>query len=286
MNKAKFILLAAGVSLAMAITISCSSVDNGGGGNEGAAISCKTDNACVEVSADACLALQGQLVASCGTSSLSSSSIGGGGSSSSVSMSGSTITYGGQTYKTVRIGPQTWMAENLNYNASGSRCYGEGGEVYDIFNGQNTLSSEEIQANCDKYGRLYDWNTAMDACPPGWRLPSEADWNILSAVAGGSENLRAVDGWDDCGPSKSNQYKCYDIHGFAALPGGRGLEDDSYYFFYDIGHDGNWWSATENDAFNAYDRSMRYYYSNEYLDRNIRGKSVFLSVRCLQDRRP
>jgi len=99
-----------------------------------------------------------------------------------------TDTRDNKTYKYVKIGTQTWMAENLNYNATGSKCYAEG---------VPGVSADSIAKNCTKYGRLYDWSTAMalDAsynydsysaaakhqgiCPSGWHLPSDAEWNIL-----------------------------------------------------------------------------------------------------------
>ena len=66
-----------------------------------------------------------------------------------------------QTYRTITIGSQTWMAENLNYETLNSWCY------------------ENLQRNCNKYGRLYTWAAASTACPSGWHLPSVAEWEIL-----------------------------------------------------------------------------------------------------------
>jgi len=163
----------------------------------------------------------------------------------------------GKKYRTVKIGNQTWMAENLNYAASGSKCYDNNSE------------------NCKKYGRLYDWNAAMGICPSGWHLPSGAEWNMLIAAVDGEETagkkLKAKSGWNNNGNGT-------DEFGFSALPGGYGGSDGS---FSSIDNNGRWWGASENVIYRAYTRLM--YYSDEDAGWGYNYKSNLFSVRCLQD---
>jgi uncharacterized protein (TIGR02145 family) len=161
----------------------------------------------------------------------------------------------GKKYRTVAIGTQTWMAENLNYNASGSKCY------------------KNSESNCQKYGRLYNWNTAKTACPSGWHLPSKSEWEVLTVAVGGEKTegkyLKAASGWNNNGNGT-------DTYDFAALPGGYGFSDGDFGNAYD---NGNWWSASEYDADYAYDRSMYYY--DEDAHWGYDSKSGLFSVRCV-----
>ncbi|MDR0517648.1 MAG: hypothetical protein LBH25_11450 [Fibromonadaceae bacterium] len=115
-----------------------------------------------------------------------------------------------KTYKTVKIGEQTWMAENLKYNAKGSKCY------------------DNKEENCQKYGRLYNWETAKKACPSGWHLPSNEEWDKLYRYADGDKGtgspymsetagklLKSSSGWYNGGNGT-------DAYNFSALPGGFG----------------------------------------------------------------
>jgi uncharacterized protein (TIGR02145 family) len=166
----------------------------------------------------------------------------------------------GKTYKTVKIGEQVWMAENLNYEAQGSLCY------------------DNDNANCAKYGRLYNWETAKEVCPSGWHLPSEDEWKTLINVAGGDEagkNLKAANGWNSDGEDSGNGT---DDYGFSALPGGIGDSDGS---FSDVGYDGYWWSSSECNSSIAYGP-----YMNNLIELVYSGscyKSYLRSVRCVQD---
>ncbi|MDR2582949.1 MAG: hypothetical protein LBC75_05660, partial [Fibromonadaceae bacterium] len=164
----------------------------------------------------------------------------------------------GRKYRAVEIGPQTWMAENLNYNASGSKCY------------------ENKPANCQKYGRLYGWDAAMKACPKNWHLPSNVEWDILMVSSGGKETagkiLKAASGWNSGGNGQ-------DTYGFSALPGGGGYSGGD---FDSVGDNGDWWSASEYGSNLAYYRYM--VYSREYVSYDHDNyKDNMFSVRCLQD---
>jgi len=146
-------------------------------------------------------------------------------------------------YKTVQIGEQMWMAENLNYHVQGSRCY------------------DNDPANCDKYGRVYDWPTAMalpycrfslcssqvgakhqGICPNGWHIPSNADWDKLKATIGNGE----------------------DTYEFSALGDGS------------VWWSAIWWSASEYDDYEAYCyNGDKLHYRRKHND--------YSYVRCLQD---
>jgi len=155
----------------------------------------------------------------------------------------------GKVYELVRIGGQTWMAENLNYNASGSKCY------------------SNLESNCDTYGRLYDWSTAKTVCPSGWHLPSQAEWDVLGNDA---KRLKATSGWGSGNGT--------DDYGFSALPGGYGFSAGS---FTTAGNNGYWWSASEYNSNDAYYRYMSYNY--DYANWVSSYKYNLYSVRCLQD---
>ena len=180
----------------------------------------------------------------------------------------------GKKYKTVKIGRQTWMAENLNYITKGGKCFGEGGKVVQtVFEPTETSSKAEVQANCTKYGRLYNWETAKKICPSGWHLPSRSEYEVLDKAVGGKETvgkkLKAKSGWYKNGNGT-------DEFGFSALPGGYGRSDG---YFLNVGIDGYWWSASENGSRNAYSRNMDDDDADWYND----DKDLLFSVRCLQD---
>ena len=163
----------------------------------------------------------------------------------------------GKVYRIVKIGSQTWFAENLNYDAKGSVCY------------------DNKDANCAKYGRLYNWETALKACPAGYHLPSDDEWTALVNYAGGEENagkkLKSKAGWNKNGNGT-------DDYGWSALPGGIGGSGGSFYY---AGYVGIWWSSTEFDAWSAWGRDIDYTY--EFVSRDNDYKSLLFSVRCAQD---
>jgi len=197
----------------------------------------------------------------------------------------STVNYGGQIYHMVTIGEQCWMKENLNYATGNSWCY------------ENNL------ANCNTYGRLYDWETIMNGeassnsvpsgvqgiCPDGWHVPSDEEWKILegtvdSQYGGGDDewdetdwrghdagnNLITISGWISNTGS--------DLYGFSALPGGSRGSSDS---FYGISSSAYFWSSTEDGNNGLWHRLLGYGHIGAYRGDSNTGRG--LSLRCVKD---
>ena len=121
----------------------------------------------------------------------------------------------GRTYKTVKIGKQTWMAENLIYKTQSSFCYGD-------------------SSSCEKYGQLYDWRSLVNICPAGWHLPRKADWETLINAVGGEavagKMLKASSDWHYCERQKGRFENGFgrDDFGFSALPAGYRMNYSDY----------------------------------------------------------
>ena len=202
----------------------------------------------------------------------------------------------GQAYKTVTIGSQTWMAENLNYETSNSFCY------------------EDSASYCVKYGRLYKWVAAIDSvgefsengkgcdsykrcssqvssvqgiCPKGWHLPTETEYDTLIKFVGGqtqaAKKLKSKNGWDEVLWENSNGT---DAYGFAALPAGVKVFDKLLY-----GQNGKysqkgsatyiWGLAEYSDGFGPYRIFLTY--TGDVSMETANGSSLAMSIRCIQD---
>ena len=200
-----------------------------------------------------------------------------------------------QTYRIVTIGSQTWMAENLKYLPSvvGPGTGSKTTPYYYVYgyNGTN-VTDAKATANYNTYGVLYNWPAAMDGeassttnpsgvqgvCPDGWHLPSDAEWTELTDYLGGTSDAggklkeTGTTHWNSSNTSATNET------GFTALPGGNRNNNGT---FNNIGNNGNWWSATENNTNNAWNRNMNY--NNSNVNRNNNNKELGFSVRCVRD---
>jgi len=202
--------------------------------------------------------------------------------------------YDGHHYKTVKIGDQCWMAENLksNHNADGT-------SITEVYNYENEYG------NGLTYGYLYTWAAVMNGepssednpsgvqgvCPDGWHVPSDAEWKELEMTLGmtsAETNTWGIRGshsegrklkvteeaflWTDHANRGTNS------SGFTALPGGRALNGStfeslmSYAFF---------WTTTQFDGSAAYYRNLQY--DNNQVGRQYIAKWYGFSCRCVQD---
>lgn len=167
----------------------------------------------------------------------------------------------GKSYDIVQIGSQTWMAENLNYEAEGSAC------------------PEGDDRKCSKYGRLYTWEVAQKVCPEGWRLPDRADFEQLIASAGGmdfaGEKIKSTSGWFKKGNGS-------DEFSFNALPAGYRLggSESAPGKFDGIGGYAHLWTASETPDGLAHYLFLDF--STKAAKLSAFGKDEARSVRCVR----
>jgi uncharacterized protein (TIGR02145 family) len=186
-------------------------------------------------------------------------------------------------YRYVKIGEQTWMAENLNY---------------DVQDNDTDVCYDNDPANCIIYGRLYNWVTAMalpdlcnflscdskiiakhqGICPSGWHISNDADWKKLVTYIEGNNYcsdctaryLKSTNGW--------NSNNGIDKYGFSALPGGYGNSGGDFNY---VGSYGYWWNANEGNSNDAYYRLIGN--TNEGVRWGNGDKGSLQSVRCVKD---
>lgn len=167
----------------------------------------------------------------------------------------------GQEYKTIKIGDQWWMSENMAYEAS-SGC----------------LVYEGVDRYLETYGYLYTWETALNVCPEGWHLPSDAEYEKLSNflggpdVAGGKLKEKGSTHWESPNTDATNS------SGFSAIPGGYN-GSEAYQVF--IGKMAYFWAYDETIEDAEIARAL--YFNKGEFTRYMIDRSNGLSVRCMKD---
>jgi uncharacterized protein (TIGR02145 family) len=190
----------------------------------------------------------------------------------------------GNVYKTITIGTQVWMAENLK-----TTKYNDGTAIPLVADDKAWAAlttpalcwyNNEETANKNKYGALYNWYTVSinKLCPKGWHVPTVKEWTILTTYLGGKNasggklKETGLTHWKSSNKGVTNET------GFTALPSG---SRNQYGVFYGIGYSGNWWSSSEYSTTSAYFRYVNYRYIN--VGRLSYRKRAGFSVRCLRD---
>lgn len=177
----------------------------------------------------------------------------------------------GKTYHSIRIGDQYWMSENLNYAASGSYAY------------------EYSSVSASIYGRLYDWNSALFACPDGWHLPTDPEWKQLEEFLGvdpSTTETLIYRGTREGGMLKEQGNRRWfnpntgatNITGFTALPGGNRTPEG---LFGGLHAQTAFWTATGNADGTAYYRALNA--NSSQIGRHLHDKGWGFSIRCVKN---
>jgi len=206
----------------------------------------------------------------------------------------------GHRYKTVIIGQQVWFAENLRVtryrNGDPIPYVTDKNEWYNLRIGAHCQYDHDT-TNVATYGRLYNWYAVADTrhlAPEGWRVPTDEDWKQLEMYLGMSLAEADQNGSRgtneggtlketgtieaETGPWHSPNRDATNETGFSALPGGF----RSFLGWFDaLDYTARFWSATESDSINAWDRILSY--QSGYIGRDGYSKNYGLSVRCVKD---
>jgi uncharacterized protein (TIGR02145 family) len=189
----------------------------------------------------------------------------------------------GNDYKTIVIGTQEWMAENLN---TGIYRNGDAIPIMTPVNWQSATSGSCASYNGDNnfecpYGKLYNWYACVDSrqlCPLGWHMPTDAEWSLLinylggENTAGGQLKSAGTSFWTGSNTSATN------ITGFSGLPGGyRSFSG----LFSQLNQGGYWWSSSAFDADYAWGRYLRF--NEGFVNHNNSIKQMGKSVRCIRN---
>ncbi|SHK36869.1 fibrobacter succinogenes major paralogous domain-containing protein [Fibrobacter sp. UWB12] len=197
----------------------------------------------------------------------------------------------GQTYKTVKIGDQWWMAENLNLETSNSFCWGNNPE------------------KCEQYGRLYPWSAVMDSaavwsangvncgyghdcnpvypvsglCPAGWHVPTFNEWRTLFGAVGGTQNATYLYDTDNAGKKlrSSGNWHYFagtDSYGFNVVPAGYKGDQGAYY---NEGREACFWTSSEERWYHAFSVNLREF--EDGVGTGLWSKVYGSSVRCVKD---
>jgi uncharacterized protein (TIGR02145 family) len=197
----------------------------------------------------------------------------------------------GNVYKTVNIGEQVWMAENLK-----TTKYNDGKTLPMVIDDKawEALTTpaycwykNDAKTNKNVYGALYNWYTVNTnkLCPQGWHIPADSEWTKLTTylggerVAGGKLKEKGVTHWESPNTGATNE------SGFTALPGGyrnySGAFDISGSNAIYFRSNGCWWSSSGQSDFSAYYRRLYNSFSDIYSSPSV--KQYGYSVRCLRD---
>lgn len=214
-----------------------------------------------------------------------------------------------QTYTTIEIGSQVWMAENLKYlpAVDGSSIQSFTAPCYYVYGYDGTVVADaKATANYTTYGVLYNWLAAMNSsesstsnpsgvqgvCPSGWHLPSDSEWTELEdyLINNGygyegsgpiiGKAMASTSGWESSPDPSDIGYDqaSNNSSGFTALPGGRHYTTGSFDY---LGYRGYWWSSSDQYSSYSWLRFLTYGHGN--LNRDYHHQLTGYSVRCLKD---